>query len=223
MSTDVKNTKKKTFEVNTQMLKNIRYYSYLFNNRSYLIFFSTDQFYSNYRDNFEKTKTFLNYYTKTKYLSESYLKNTNSIIIRTNFFGKSLNYKKRKSFTDFIYFKLINNKQISLAHDIKFSPISMNSLCRVMIIIIKKKITGIYNIGSKKGFSKFEFGIKFAKKLKLDTSLIKKVSLKDLKLFAKRPKDMRMQVSLFEKKFKFKFNLLDREINKVVKNYEKKS
>ena len=60
-------------------------------------------------------------------------------------------------------------------------------------------------------------------KLKLDTSLIKKVSLKDLKLFAKRPKDMRMQVSLFEKKFKFKFNLLDREINKVVKNYEKKS
>ena len=141
--------------------------------------------------------------------------------MRTNFFGKSLNLK-RKSFTDFIYYNLINKKKIKLADDIIFSPISIDTLSKVLLLIIKKKFTGIYNVGSKKGYSKYLFGIKFAQILGLDKSLIKKVNINNLKLLAKRPKDMRMKVALFEKKFNFKFDNLDKELLKVIKNYEKK-
>ena len=213
--------KQKALNVNTNFLKNIKYYSSLYNKKCYLIHFSTDQFYSDFKSNSEKKKNFLNFYTKTKLLSESYLKNTNSIILRTNFFGKSLNLK-RKSFTDFIYYNLINKKKIKLADDIIFSPISIDTLSKVLLLIIKKKITGIYNVGSKKGYSKYLFGIKFAQILGLDKSLIKKVNINNLKLLAKRPKDMRMKVALFEKKFNFKFDNLDKELLKVIKNYEKK-
>ena len=213
--------KQKALNVNTNFLKNIKYYSSLYNKKCYLIHFSTDQFYSDFKSNSEKKKNFLNFYTKTKLLSESYLKNTNSIILRTNFFGKSLNLK-RKSFTDFIYYNLINKKKIKLADDIIFSPISIDTLSKVLLLIIKKKFTGIYNVGSKKGYSKYLFGIKFAQILGLDKSLIKKVNINNLKLLAKRPKDMRMKVALFEKKFNFKFDNLDKELLKVIKNYEKK-
>ena len=215
-------SKKQALKVNTNFLKNIRHFSELCNKNCYLIHFSTDQFYSNYKYNSEKQRNFLNYYTKTKLLSEMYLKNSNSIILRTNFFGKSLNLE-RKSFTDFIYFNLINKKKINLVHDVKFSPLSIDTLCKVLLLVIKKKLRGVYNVGSKKGYSKFKFGVNFAKKLNLDKSLIKKVALRDLSLLAKRPKDMRMRVSLFEKKFKFKFNSLDTELSKVTKDYEKKN
>ena len=65
--------------------------------------------------------------------------------------------------------------------------------------------------------------MKFAKKLGLDKSLITKVYINNLKLVAKRPKDMRMKVALFEKKFNFKFETLDNELLKVTKDYEKKN
>tara|TARA_E500000178_G_C16834428_1_gene667622 strand:+ start:72 stop:929 length:858 start_codon:yes stop_codon:yes gene_type:complete len=212
---------KKALNINTIFLKNIRYYSSLHNKECYLIHLSTDQFYSNYKSNSEGQKKCLNFYTKTKLLSEIYLKNTNSIILRTNFFGKSLK-PTRKSFTDFIYYNLINKNKINLVDDVKFSPISINTLKKVLLLIIKKKFTGIYNVGSKRGYSKFKFGIKFAEKLNLDKSLIIKKSINDLKLLAKRPRDMRMIVTLFEKKFNFKFDNLDNELLKVIKYYEKK-
>ena len=213
---------KKALDINTIFLRNIRYYSSLYNKECFLIHFSTDQFYSNYKSNSEKQKKCLNFYTKTKLLSEIYLKNTNSIILRTNFFGKSLK-SNRKSFTDFIYYNLINKKKINLVDDVKFSPISITTVNKVLLLIIKKKFTGIYNVGSKRGYSKFKFGIKFAERLNLDKSLIKKRSINDLKLIAKRPKDMRMIVALFEKKFNFRLDNLDNELFKVIKNYEKKN
>ena len=214
--------KSKALRVNTNLLKNVSFYSRFFNKNTYLIHFSTDQFYSKYFKNNERSGIIKNFYTKTKLLSEKYLKDTNSIILRTNFFGRSLNLKKKKSFSDFIYLNLIKKKQIKLVTDVKFSPLAIDTICKILLLIMKKKICGLYNLGSKKGFSKSTFGNKFAKKLNLDKSLIKCVKLKDLNFYAKRPKDMRMNVSKFEKKFDYKFKTLDYELNSVIKYYEKK-
>ena len=89
------------------------------------------------------------------------------------------------------------------------------------LVHYQKKYNGIYNIGSKKGFSKYQFGIKFAKKLNLQKNLIKKVSYNDISFYAKRNKDMRMKLKKFENKFKYKFRSLDNEINEVIKDYKK--
>ncbi len=214
--------KKRKFakEINFKIVKNICFSIKENNLNTFLIQFSTDQFYFSIKKNFEKIKTYKNFYSYTKLLAEKECAKINSIVLRTNFTGKSLT-KKRKSFSDWIFYSLKNEKNIKLASDILFSPLSINSLCLVILRIINKKYKGVFNVGSKKGFSKYEFAIKFAKKLNLNTNLIDEIKLKDLKFKADRNRDMRMNLKKFEKKFNYEFDTLDQELDKVVSYYKK--
>lgn len=219
--TDVDKCEKNLFEakkINYELVKNISSCIVKKKLNSFLIQLSTDQFYSRFKKNNEKYQKLINNYSKTKYNAEKQALKTNAIILRTNFFGKSKT-KKRNSFSDWIVKSLKSKNKINLADDILFSPLSIDSLCKIIILVIEKQINGIYNIGSKKGFSKYQFGIRLAKKLNLDISLINKVFYKDIKFYAKRNRDMRMKLKNFEKKFKYKFRDLNFELNKVVKDY----
>jgi len=77
-----------------------------------LVQVSTDQFYNNFSENNEGNNHCKNFYTKTKLLAENECKKINSIVLRTNFVGRSLN-KKRNSFSDWIFKNLQNKKIIS--------------------------------------------------------------------------------------------------------------
>jgi dTDP-4-dehydrorhamnose reductase len=109
-----------------------------------------------------------------------------------------------------------------LFKDIVFNPVRINTLCNIIYNIIKKKKlnnNGIYNIGSKGKISKSDFGIFFAKKLKIynnkeiicDSSKILKV---------KRPKNMNMNIRKFQKKFNIKLPSIRSEIINEIKNYK---
>ena len=113
-----------------------------------------------------------------------------------------------------------NKKIINLADDIQFSPLSIKSLYDILNTILTRRVNGKYNIGSKIGFSKYKFGIKFAKILNLDQKLIKKVAYNDINFFAKRNKDMRMKVNKFEKKFNLLLPNLNNEIKKIASEYK---
>tara|TARA_Y100000590_G_scaffold455455_1_gene604129 strand:- start:759 stop:1613 length:855 start_codon:yes stop_codon:yes gene_type:complete len=206
-------------KVNFLLVKNLCKAIKKQNLSTYLIQLSTDQFYNNFKKNNEKIKICKNYYTRTKLLAEKECLKINSIVLRTNFSGRSLN-SERNSFSDWIYKSLKKKKLIYLSEDIKFSPLSIKSLCNLINMILNKKIKGKYNIGSKNGYSKYKFGIKFAKKLNLDTKLIQKVSYKNIKFFAKRNKDMRMIVKKFQKDFNYKLPNLDNEILKIISEYK---
>ena len=206
-------------KVNYQIVRNICKVVKNKKLNTYLIQVSTDQFYNNLKKNKESNNNCKNFYTKTKLLAEKECEKINSIVLRTNFSGKSLN-SKRNSFSDWIYKNLKNKKAINLADDIQFSPLSIKSLCDILNTILVRRIDGKYNIGSKIGFSKYKFGIKFAKKLNLDLKLINKVTYKDINFFAKRNKDMRMKVNKFEKKFNIYLPNLDNEIKKIAFEYK---
>ena len=206
-------------KVNYQIVRNICKVVKNKKLNTYLIQVSTDQFYNDLKKNKESNNNCKNFYTKTKLLAEKECEKINSIVLRTNFSGKSLN-SKRNSFSDWIYKNLKNKKVINLADDIQFSPLSIKSLCDILNTILIRRINGKYNIGSKIGFSKYKFGIKFAKKLNLDLKLINKVTYKDINFFAKRNKDMRMKVNKFEKKFNIYLPNLDNEIKKIAFEYK---
>ena len=206
-------------KVNYQIVRNICKVVKNKKLNTYLIQVSTDQFYNNLKKNKESNNNCKNFYTKTKLLAEKECEKIDSIVLRTNFSGKSLN-SKRNSFSDWIYKNLKNKKVINLADDIQFSPLSIKSLCDILNTILIRRINGKYNIGSKIGFSKYKFGIKFAKKLNLDLKLINKVTYKDINFFAKRNKDMRMKVNKFEKKFNIYLPNLDNEIKKIAFEYK---
>ena len=139
---------------------------------SYLIQISTDQVYDKDVLNNEEDINLKNIYAFTKRSAEIIALNIHSSILRTNFFGKSQSLNK-KSLTDWIYDSLKNNQIIYAFDDIFFSPLSMNALAGIFELIIQKRPTGIYNLGSNNGMSKAEFIIKFAEHLNLNMNYIK--------------------------------------------------
>ncbi len=216
------NRRKKAEEINSKIVKNTVKAINEINSKKRIFFLqiSTDQVYSGKGPHKEKFAKPVNTYGKTKLNGERYIKNINGCILRTNFVGKSLKNDK-KSFTDWIFNSLKNGKTIPVFKNIKFSPLSTETLCKYINLVIKKKIKGIYNLGSKNGMSKAEFAINFAKKLNLDTKLLKVTNYKKEFLIAKRPLDMRMNVKFFERKFRTRLKSLNYEINLISKCYRK--
>tara|TARA_Y100000816_G_scaffold193618_1_gene141326 strand:+ start:311 stop:1177 length:867 start_codon:yes stop_codon:yes gene_type:complete len=222
---DCEKNNKEALKINYKILKDLFYLRSKFNFKFKLLHISTDQFYNNKNEisNNENSKvSILNYYTYTKKKAEEICKKNNSIILRTNFFGKS--HSKKKSFSDWVYEKFTSKKSFDLLEDVFFSPLRIVSLCKIIYkIILRNKVDGeIYNLGSKKGLSKKNFAILFAKKLNIYHSNFK--TAKSTKIFKiKRPQNMMMNCRKFEKKFQISLPTLKKELLDEIKfNYKTK-
>ena len=207
-------------EVNFTLIKNICIVLKILKRKTHVIQLSTDQFYDSFKTNTEDKKRCVNYYAKTKLMAEKICLKSNCTILRTNFVGKSLAFN-RASFSDWIFNSIKNKESIYLASDIMFSPLSIKTLSKIIVMIIKKPIKGLYNVGSIRGLSKLNFARKFAKKVGLNINYINPVTFKKIKFFAKRNKDMRMQVNKFEKKFNYKFKSLNFELAQIASEYKR--
>ena len=80
---------------------------------------------------------------------------------------------------------------------------------------------GCFNLGSHNGMSKADFDIAFADTLGLSTKNMKKISISEATFFkACRPKDMRMDISKFERELDIKLPSLTDIIKEVAGEYE---
>ena len=148
----------------------------------------------------ETDQTFaINYYAHTKIISEKKILNNsdNSLVIRTNFFGEGLYY--RKSFSDEIIDKLSSGLKVSLFNDVYFNPVSISKLSKIILLLIKKNYKGIINISSNEKISKYQFGLLLAKEFKLDRKLIIPIKLNSKKNLIKRPHNMCLDNSKLKK------------------------
>ena len=83
----------------------------------------------------------------------------------------------------------------------------MDTLCEIMNLIISIKPNGTFNLGSRNGLSKSDFGLYFVEQLKLDKSNIDVTSINDVSFMKTyRPKDMRLNVSKIEECLAFVLN-----------------
>jgi dTDP-4-dehydrorhamnose reductase len=157
-----------------------------------LIFISTDHLFNGEKSFVEENqlKSPINWYGRTKSLGEDYIteNNPNSLIIRTNFFGWGTSY--RQSFSDFIINSLSSGKNITLFHDIYYTPILIDVLVINVMNLYLSKAIGIFNVVSSERISKFEFGLMVADIFGLDASLILKGKIEDRLELVQRPKDL---------------------------------
>tara|TARA_B110000027_G_scaffold128824_1_gene149646 strand:+ start:1423 stop:2265 length:843 start_codon:yes stop_codon:yes gene_type:complete len=138
----------------------------------FFVHISTDQVYDSKKASNEKHVNISNNYAHTKFLSEyEAIKYKKTLILRTNFYGQSKSIN-RKSFSDFIISNLKKKAQIRLAENIFYNPVHLNFLNTIILRLIKKKVTGIFNLGSKDFISKYDFGLSIAKKFNLDKKYI---------------------------------------------------
>ena len=99
--------------------------------KKFLIHFSTDQVYSGKGPHKENKINLINQYAKTKKLGEDALLSTNSIIIEQIFLVDQ-NLTNYLFLTGYIF--SIKNKKLYLFKNIKFSPLRMETLCKLILI-----------------------------------------------------------------------------------------
>lgn len=152
---------------------------YFIQKKSFLIFFSTSQVFSG-QNNIElsqnKTNPITTYGKSKAFLEEAlvpYMQNvcilrcTKIITNSNNLFH---NWIKNLKF----------NKEIHPFYDIFFSPISINYILKAVDIIIKDKITGLFNISSTSDISYNDAANYISNKMSLNNNLIIPISYKDL-------------------------------------------
>ncbi len=189
--------------------------------KTFLVHISTDQVYDSEGFSIEKNTNLSNYYSFSKYCGELVAAKISSTILRTNFFGKKKTLV-RSSLTDWLYAELSAGNTINVFEDVWFNPLSIYNLCKMIELVVEKKIRGVFNLGSNDGMNKANFAFHFAKALDLSTSNMKQIKVSNAKfLNAYRPKNMTMNVTKFEREFNFKLPKLIEEIELTAKEYLK--
>lgn len=205
--------------VNIKIVENIVKCIKLNYNKLHLIQLSTDHVYDGTGPHKEENHILTNYYSYSKYVSELIASNVSSTILRTNFIGKS-QCKIRRSLTDWLLDSLKSKEPFIVFEDVYFSPLSLQKLSELIQLVIEKRITGLYNMGSKIGMSKADLAFKFAEMLNLDTKMMQRGNSDSIEFLSYRPKDMRMDSLLFENIFNINLPTLEEELLSLKKFYE---
>lgn len=132
---------------------------------------STDAVFDGEKDGFyteEDIPNPLGIYAKTKLDGERAVlsENENAIVTRVNFYGWSLG--GRRSLAEFFFRNLTNNKSMSGFTDVVFCPMLVNDTARVLVKMLKKRMSGLYHLVGPQAMSKYQFGVEIARKFNLE-------------------------------------------------------
>jgi dTDP-4-dehydrorhamnose reductase len=137
----------------------------------------------------------INVYGMTKAEAELRVleRDSQSLVIRTNFYGWGTSY--RQSFSDFILYSLRGNKDLSLFGDVFYTPILIQDLKSAVQSLLDLNAAGVYNVVGDERISKYDFGLKIAAQFNLDNKKIIFSSIEDQDFLVKRPKEMSLDNS----------------------------
>lgn len=97
----------------------------------------------------------------------------NAIIARVNLFGWSMD--GNRSLSEFFYNNLSQGRTVNGFTDVFFCPILVNDLARIFTAMLEKSLTGLFHVVGAESLSKYEFGLRIARRFDLDGSLISPV------------------------------------------------
>ncbi len=165
---------------------------------THLVQISTDQVYDGMGPHRESAVTVSNTYAFSKIAAEPLAVNVLGTVLRTNFFGRS-RCPGRSSFSDWVHESIRGEQPLALFEDVLFSPLSLATVSDMVERVVRQRPHGIFNLGAADGLSKADFAHAFAETLALPTAQLRRVRSDGAGLSAYRPKDMRMNSSLFER------------------------
>ena len=203
----------KAFNVNALVVQNL--VSHM-SKQSRIVLFSTDQVYPDCQGPHHENETGpVNEYGKTKLEGERYsLEHSNSLVLRTNFFGASRT-KNRVSLSDWMISSLEKHKPITLFNDILFSPLHIKTLSELTRKLVEINADGVINVGCRDGASKSDFGLEIAKRFSLSTDGVSIESSSSIPGRAKRPHDMRLNIDRVESLLNQRMPTMKEEIRKL--------
>src|SRR3990172_9315301 len=135
----------------------------------------------------------LSAYARTKLEGERAVSRANpeAIIARVNLFGWSLSGKR--SLAEFFFYNLSAGKQVMGFTDVFFCPLLANDMALIFFQMLEKNLQGLYHVVSPDCTSKYEFGVRIARKFGLDESLITPTAVAQAGLKAARSPNLTLR------------------------------
>jgi len=125
-------------------------------------------------------------YSETKLNGERVVQEANpgAIIARVNFYGWSLG--GRRSLGEFFVNNLSEGKPVNGFTDVIFCPMLVNDTARLLLAMLRQRLSGLYHVVGAQPMSKYQFGLEVARRFGLDETLISPRSVESSSLTAKR-------------------------------------
>jgi dTDP-4-dehydrorhamnose reductase len=186
----------------------------------HLVHLSTDMVYDGPGPHSEVQVTIRNTYALSKLAAELTASQVVNTVLRTNFVGRS-KATGRDSLSDWLFEALSRQVAINVFDDVFFNPLSIRTLCTMLLRVVEERPCGLFNLGSQGGLSKAEMAFEFAKCLGLSSRAMSRSTVDAMtSLKARRPKDMRMDCGNFAKTLNVTLPTLTEEIRIVAKDYQ---
>lgn len=210
---------KAAYLANVRIVENLARWMRQGNNPCHLIQISTDQVYDGPGPHRENDIRLTNYYGFSKYAGELAAAQVSSTVLRTNFFGLS-RCPGKMSWSDWLVQALSRGDAITVFDDVRFSPLSLESLAQLVELAALRRHPGVFNLGSNEGMTKGDFAFALADAMDLAAGSIRRDTCDSAGLFAYRPKDMRMDCGHFEATFQIELPTLREEIQAMKGYYQ---
>lgn len=161
-----------------------------------LIQISTDAVFDGKRGNYveDDQPNPLSVYARTKWESEKAVTNTNSdsLIVRVNFYGYSLLGKR--SLAEFFLYNLAAGTHVFGFDDVYICPLLVQDLASILFAMIKKDLKGIYHVVSPESLSKYDFGVRIARLFDLNENLVEAINVSQAGLIARRSPNLILRI-----------------------------
>lgn len=169
--------------------------------RCRFIYISTDHLWDGTKANVSEDEPLqtLNAYARTKATGEAVTLDANpdALVLRTNFFGDGL--KWRKSISDWMLERMRAGETLNAFVDAFFTPIAMPLLSSTISAAVSADLRGIFHCCGAERISKFEFAHRLAMHFGYDTAGIAPALLSEAALKAPRPLDMSLSTQKLER------------------------
>jgi dTDP-4-dehydrorhamnose reductase len=135
----------------------------------------------------------LSIYAQTKLAGEEAVRarNVDAIIARVVFFGWSLTGDR--SLSEFFFSNLCVGQSIKGFTDAEFCPLYTEHLAEILLEMVAAGLSGTYHVVSPEGISKYDFGVRIAKRFGFDPELIEPIRMQDIKRGAPRGLDLALK------------------------------
>jgi dTDP-4-dehydrorhamnose reductase len=160
-----------------------------------LIHVSTDSVFNGLRGDYteEDSPSPVGVYSRTKLEGELAVLHSNprAIVARVNLYGWSLT--GNRSLAEFFFNNLSQGKPVMGFNDVFFCPLLVNHLAHIFVSMLEKELSGLFHVVSPECLSKYDFGMRLARRFNLDDRLINPVSVNQSGLKATRSPNLSLR------------------------------
>jgi dTDP-4-dehydrorhamnose reductase len=118
--------------------------------------------------------------------------NPQAIVARVNFFGWSLSGKR--SLSEFFFNNLSAGQPCNGFRDIWFCPSFVCDLADTLLKMLEKDLAGLYHAAGPEALTKYDFGVRLARRFGFDETLVHPISVEESGLTARRSHNLRLSV-----------------------------